>query len=134
MFQYAAGLGVARRLDAPLFLDATWFDPRAHPPESPPARRYELGAFGISDAFPLRARLRTKLRGLTVFGEAAFGYQEDMLVMTRCSHQIIANSSFSWWGAWLASASEKIVVAPARWFNDVSLDTSDLIPDDWLRI
>jgi hypothetical protein len=60
------------------------------------------------------------------------GYR-DMLLMARCRHHIIANSSFSWWGAWLGRHPGKIVVAPTRWFN-VDLDTRDLVPDTWVRM
>lgn len=59
---------------------------------------------------------------------------EDMRLMSCCRHHILANSSFSWWGAWLNPDPEKIVVAPARWFQDLSLDTSDLLPESWLRV
>jgi len=59
---------------------------------------------------------------------------EDLRLMSLCRHSIIANSSFSWWGAWLNSNPEKIVVSPERWFNDKSLDTKDMIPEGWLKI
>lgn len=59
---------------------------------------------------------------------------EDLMLMSACRQHIIANSSFSWWGAWLNRNPNKIVVAPKRWFREKSIDTSDLIPDDWLRI
>lgn len=56
--------------------------------------------------------------------------------MISCEHHIIANSSFSWWGAWLNPSNEKKVIAPAQWFGEErqqwSLD--DLIPPDWIRI
>jgi hypothetical protein len=59
---------------------------------------------------------------------------EDMRLMSLCRHHIIANSSFSWWGAWLSGNPEKIVVAPSRWFRTGSYDTRDLIPEGWVRI
>jgi hypothetical protein len=59
---------------------------------------------------------------------------EDMRLMGACLHHVIANSTFSWWGAWLNPSPDKIVVAPLRWFNDESIDTSDLIPEQWVRM
>lgn len=59
---------------------------------------------------------------------------EEMYLMSLCQHHIIANSSFSWWGAWLNSNPNKIVIAPQKWFNDTSINTDDLIPESWLRL
>ena len=58
---------------------------------------------------------------------------QDMQLMSRCKHHIIANSSFSWWGAWLNPSAEKIVVAPCTWFRDGG-DDSDLVPSQWTRL
>lgn len=58
----------------------------------------------------------------------------DMRLMSMCRHHIIANSSFSWWGAWLAQSPGQIVIAPEPWFNDRSIDTKDLLPGHWLRL
>jgi hypothetical protein len=58
----------------------------------------------------------------------------DMQLMSSCKHNIIANSSFSWWGAWLNQNPDKIIIAPARWTNDKSIKTERIIPAEWIRI
>jgi hypothetical protein len=59
---------------------------------------------------------------------------EDLRLMSLCKHNIIANSSFSWWGAWLNENPNKIVIAPKQWFRSSEKDTKDLIPESWLKI
>ena len=59
----------------------------------------------------------------------------DLYVMTKAEHNIIANSSFSWWGAWLNKKYGKIVIAPKKWFGEeIRHDTKDLLPLEWIVI
>jgi len=58
----------------------------------------------------------------------------DMMLMSLCKHNIIANSSFSWWGAWLNQNPEKQVVAPKKWFTHTKNDTRDLLPESWITL
>lgn len=57
----------------------------------------------------------------------------DMHLMSLCKHHIIANSSFSWWGAWLGQ-TQGLTFAPRRWFADKSIDAGDVCPERWIRL
>ncbi len=59
---------------------------------------------------------------------------EELVLMSKCKHNIIANSSFSWWGAWLNQNSAKIVVTPTRWVNKNEEAYVDIIPKTWIRV
>ena len=58
---------------------------------------------------------------------------DDMRLMSACKHHIIANSSFSWWAAWLSCSAGRIVYAPRQWFKSASLDSSRVVPAGWVR-
>lgn len=57
-----------------------------------------------------------------------------LYLMSNCHNFIIPNSTFSWWAAWLSAYKEKIIICPKQWFGDESINTSDLIPESWIRI
>ncbi|MFZ2805450.1 MAG: alpha-1,2-fucosyltransferase [Desulfosalsimonadaceae bacterium] len=58
----------------------------------------------------------------------------DMHLMSLCQHNIICNSTFSWWGAWLNSNPGKKVIAPARWLADPSINAGHILPDSWIKL
>lgn len=64
-------------------------------------------------------------------GKSSF---EDLRLMSLCRHNIIANSSFSWWGAWLNENQDKMVIYPRKWFNSARLNVKDLIPPSWVAV
>lgn len=59
---------------------------------------------------------------------------DELLMMASVSHNIIANSTFSWWSAYINPNPEKIVIAPKKWFNDLSINVEDLFPTNWVRL
>ncbi|WP_165730495.1 alpha-1,2-fucosyltransferase [Polaribacter sp. 20A6] len=60
----------------------------------------------------------------------------DLFLMSSCNHNIIANSSFSWWGAWLNNNSKKQVIAPRNWYanEEANKSSNDIIPESWIRL
>lgn len=95
-------------------------------------RAFRLVVFSDDIAW---ARDNLRLHSSMTYVEADVRFpQVDMQLMASCDHHIIANSSFSWWGAWLNPSPTKIVVAPARWFRSPSLCADDICPADWIRV
>ena len=57
---------------------------------------------------------------------------EDLRLMSLCDYQVTANSSFSWWGAWLGR--QQMVVTPKQWFSNISIDYTDVVPSRWVKL
>lgn len=102
--------------------------------ENYPAARF----FVFSDDIPAAEKELGHLSNNLIFVEHKKSQIEpyDMLLMGNCKHNIIANSSYSWWGAWLNENPDKMVIAPQRWFADEAMQaqTRDLIPETWIRL
>jgi len=58
---------------------------------------------------------------------------KDLYLMTKCRHHIVANSSFSWWGAWLGTNKDHIVFTPSRWLSPGRTDVREIIPEGWIK-
>jgi hypothetical protein len=59
---------------------------------------------------------------------------EDLRLMSLCKHQVMANSTFSWWGAWLCVKPDPIIICPERWFLAYDFEPRDLLPERWIKI
>lgn len=101
------------------------------------ARQDELKLFIFSDDPDwVRSNVNFDLPVEYVVHNNAETNYEDLRLMSLCQHNIIANSSFSWWGAWLNDHANKRVYAPVQWFNSNvrNLDSKDIVPESWTKI
>lgn len=82
----------------------------------------------------VRSNLKVPFKSVVVDANGSDDAHQDLWLMKSCQRFVIANSSLSWWGAWLADSPKKMVVAPRNWFLSNQFDSSDLIPSDWIRL
>lgn len=80
-----------------------------------------------------RANLQSPFPTCYVVHNSSENAFQDLRLMSHCKHHVIANSSFSWWGAWLADSTNQIVVAPAQWFQSAR-PPPDLLPSQWIQL
>ncbi len=81
------------------------------------------------------AKINLKLASPMVFvSRPILNPAEELWLMSLCRHQIIANSTFSWWAAWLNKNSQKIIISPSRWLVAEDIDTRNFLPSDWIKI
>tara|TARA_R110001583_G_scaffold179135_2_gene335684 strand:+ start:1892 stop:2725 length:834 start_codon:yes stop_codon:yes gene_type:complete len=113
-----------------------------HPPQSEEYYKAAIGIFGKKQKFLVFSDDIEWCKQSSVFKGDNFVFMEgnnqyvDLCLMTMCNHHIIANSSFSWWGAWLGASKDQTVVAPGHWFGPslYKHDLRDLYPTGWIVI
>ena len=97
--------------------------------------REQLGSvhFFVFSDDPTWVEANLKLPGATTYVPGNNYHQggHDLWLMSRCRHNIISNSTFSWWAAWLNPHPAKLVLAPKRWFRDANHDSPERIPENW---
>lgn len=85
----------------------------------------------------VKRNFKNKLKSKITFQDCNLSNIEDLMLMSNCKHNIIANSTFSWWGAWLNKNLDKIVIAPSKFFKDDIYNTnlkSTYYPQNWIII
>ena len=89
-----------------------------------------------NDILWCREHLKFDIPVYYVDGNDEYHGHEDLYLMSQCTHNIIANSTFSWWGAWLNNNENKMVIYPKRFYklNDKWHDSKELCPKEWINI
>jgi hypothetical protein len=94
----------------------------------------QLSLFVFSDDIDwIKSHLQTQFP-TTYVSDGHIPDYEELHLMSLCKHHIIANSSFSWWGAWLGTRENSLTIAPQAWFTSQTIDTKDLIPTSWITL
>ncbi|OGN07723.1 MAG: hypothetical protein A3C61_00010 [Candidatus Yanofskybacteria bacterium RIFCSPHIGHO2_02_FULL_39_10] len=71
----------------------------------------------------------------TLVSNGNFADYQELILMSHCKHNIIANSTFSWWGAWLNNNPQKTIISPKKWFFvETAIDERDIMPSAWIKI
>jgi hypothetical protein len=92
--------------------------------------------FFSDDANWVKSELASNFLNSTVVENSEKENWVDMYLMSLCQHNVIANSSYSWWSAYLNRNEHKIIIAPNKWYSDVKMNklTKHLIPENWISI
>ena len=96
------------------------------------ASRVKEALFVVFSDDPDWCRRNFSKDGEILVVEPSFLAAEDMFLMSLCNHHIIANSSFSWWGAWLNPDPGKIIIAPRPWISGSAENQPDIYPPGWI--
>jgi hypothetical protein len=96
--------------------------------------KFENPIFCIFSDDPEWVRKEFKIDGAIFAGNDILKDYEQMYLMSICKNNIIANSSFAWWGAWLNQNPNKVVIAPKQWTVAKSSDELDILPENWIKI
>lgn len=96
--------------------------------------RVESPVFYVFSDDPDWVKANISIENAVFVSDEGFDQEVDLMLIASCKHQIIANSSFSWWGAYLNDNPTKIVIVPTPWFDDQSLSDEDMSPDNWIKL
>ena len=90
--------------------------------------------FMFTDDVPWCEKNFKHLKNMKVISGSLDNELHELHLMSKCRNNIIANSTFSWWAAWINKHEDKTVIAPKQWFRNKKMSTKDLCPESWIRI